>query len=320
MAKAASSHASPTYALVGDDSFLQLQELAAIARTLPKDVQRADFDGETAQLADVLDELRSYSMFGGGGKLVIVRNADELLKRFREQIEDYVAAPSDSGTLVLRLSSLPKNQRIYKLIEKHGQIVSCDPPGEAGLVKWAVEHAKTAHQVALAPDAAKLLIEQIGRDLGRLDTEIAKLAIGAEGGKIAAEDVRATVAFTREREMWDLTNAMAVGNTAEALRRWRQLVQADPSTEFRAVTWIGMWLGEAAIVIHQGPAAAAKLQWKYKDEFKRFVAGAQALGKEGHARALDLLTEIDKQSKSGVGDAASNVERFILALAPASAR
>ena len=35
--------------------------------------------------------------------------------------------------------------------------------------------------------------------------------------------------------------------------------------------------------------------------------------------ALDLLTEIDKQSKSGVGDAAENVERFILAMAPAVA-
>ena len=310
--------ASPVYALVGDDSFLQLQELAAIARLLPKDVQRADYDGETAQLADVLDELRSYSMFGGGGKLVVVRNGDELLKRFREEMEDYVAEPADSGTLVLRLNSLPKNQRIYKLIDKHGQVIPCDPPGEVGLVKWAIEQAKTAHRVTLAPDAAKLLVEQIGGDMGRLDTEIAKLAIGADDGKITADAVRATVAFTREREMWDLTNAMAVGNTAEALRRWRQLIQSDPSAEFRAVTWIGMWLGEAAIVIHQGPAAAAKLQWKYKDEFKRFVAGAQALGKEGHARALDLLTEMDKQSKSGVGDAAGNVERFILALSPAT--
>src|SRR5436190_24334389 len=149
-------------------------------------------------------------------------------------MEDYVAEPADSGTLVLRLSSLPKNQRIYKLIDKHGQVIPCDPPGEVGLVKWAIEQAKSAHQVTLAPDAAKLLAAQVCRDMGRLDTEIAKLAIGADDGKITADAVRATVAFTREREMWDLTNAMAVGNTAEALRRWRQLIQSDPSAEFRA--------------------------------------------------------------------------------------
>jgi DNA polymerase III subunit delta len=306
---------APVYALVGSDPFLQLQELAGIIVAIGADAQRMDYDGETAQLADVLDELRCYSMFGGGcGKLVVVRNADAFVTRFREQLEDYCAAPADSGTLVLRLNSLPANQRIYKVIAKNGQIVPCEPPRD--LARWAVEHAK-AHQVTIAPDAAKLLADLVGADLGRLDTEIAKLALYADGGKITADVVADNVAFTREREMWDLTNAMAAGNTAEALRRWRQLIQSDPSAEFRAVTWLGIWLGDVAAVINKSPAAN-KLSWKYKDAFDKFRAGAQAMGKDGHRRALDLLTEIDKQSKSGVGDAASNVERFILALAPAT--
>jgi len=310
--------AKPVYALVGDDSFLQLAELGKIVAQFSDDVQRMDFDGETAQLAEILDELRSFAMFGGGGKIVTVRNADVFVTRFRQQLEDYVAEPSDSGTLVLRLSSLPANQRIYKLIQKSGQVVSCEPPKD--LAKWATEHAKSAHKVTLAPDAARVLVELIGADLGRLDTEIAKLAISADGGKITVDVVNTNVAFTREREMWDLTNAMAVGNTTEALRRWRQLIQSDPSSEFRAVTWLGIWLGECGLVINEGPRSpgANKLRWKYKgDAFDKFCAGATALGKEGYARALDLLTEIDKQSKSGVGDAAENVERFILALAPA---
>ena len=51
------------------------------------------------------------------------------------------------------------------------------------------------------------------------------------------------------------------------------------------------------------------------DAFKLFCANCQKLGKAGYARAIDLLAEIDKQSKSGVGDAAENVERFILIMA-----
>jgi DNA polymerase-3 subunit delta len=317
----AKSGKSSVYALIGSDSFLQLQELARVAAALGAEAQRMDYDGETAPLAEVLDELRCYSMFGGGcGKLVVVRNADAFVTRYREQLEDYAAAPSDSGTLVLRLNSLPKVQRIYKSIDKLGGIIDCEPSKD--LARWAADHAKSAHKVALAPDAARLLVELVGADLGRLDTEIAKLAIGADetGGKITADLVAQNVAFTREREMWDLTNAMASGNTAEALRRWRQLIQSDPSAEFRAVTWLGIWLGDVAAVVNRSPAVQ-KLRWKYKgDAFDKFVAGANALGKGGHARALDLLTEIDKQSKSGVGDAAANVERFILALAPGNAR
>ncbi len=286
---------------------------------MPPDVQRADFDGETAQLAEILDELRSFAMFGGG-KLVTVRNADAFLTKFRSQMEDYVAAPSDSGVLVLRLSSLPGNQRIHKLIKQQGQIIPCEPPKD--LAKWAIEHAKQSQKVTLQPDTARLLADLIGSDLGRLDTEIAKLAINADNGKITLDVVTNNVAFTREREMWDLTNAMSTGNTTEALRRWRQLVQSDPSAEFRAVTWLGIWLGEVGLVVNEGPRSPAvnKLRWKYKgDAFDKFIDGANALGKEGYARSLDLLTEIDKQSKSGVGDAVENIERFILALAPAGA-
>jgi DNA polymerase III delta subunit len=115
------------------------------------------------------------------------------------------------------------------------------------------------------------------------------------------------------------SNAVAAGNTTEALQRWRQLIQSDSSAEFRAVTWLGIWLGEVHAVIVNSPAVN-KLRWKYKgDAFDKFVASAKSLGPDGYARALDLLTEIDKNSKSGVGDAAGNVERFILALAPETA-
>jgi DNA polymerase III delta subunit len=310
---------APVYALVGSDSFLQLQELGKISRAVGTDAQRMDYDGETAELADVLDELRCYSMFGGGcGKLVVVRNADAFVSRFRESLEDYVASPSDSGVLVLRMNSLPKVQRIYKVIDKFGGIVACEAPKDPS--RWAIDHAKQAHHVVLAPDAARLLSELIGSDLGRLDSEIAKLAISADDarGKISADMVTQNVSFTREREMWDLTNALAFGNITEALRRWRQLVQLDSSAEFRAVTWLGIWLGDVALVLNHSPGAQ-KLRWKYKGgDYDKFVAGANALGHEGYARAIDLLTEIDKQSKSGVGDAAANVERFSLALAPAA--
>ncbi len=310
----------PVYALVGADPFLQLQRLREIAALFPAETQRIDYDGETAQLSEVLDELRSFAMFGGGAKLVSVRDADAFITRFREQLEDYVNKPSDSATLVLRLNALPATQRIAKAIAKVGSIESCAPPKD--LARWAVDQAKSAHKISIAPDAAKMLVDYVGADLGRIDSELAKLAIQCDSEKITLDTVCGNVAFTREREMWDLTNALAAGNVAEALQRWRQLLQLDPSTEFRAVTWLGIWLSDVGTVVNTGPRSSQsqKLSWKYKGAFDRFVTNASTMGKGGFARALDLLTEIDKQSKSGVGDAADNVERFILAMAPTPAR
>lgn len=303
----------PVYALVGSDAFLQLQKLSEVLRLMPKDVQRVDVDGERAALADVLDELRSFAMFGGA-KLVVVRDADEFLGRFREQLEDYVAKPSDSATLVLRLSSLPRNQRIYKAIDKLGGIEVCEPPKD--LARWAADRARAAHQITLSPDAARLLVDLIGDDLGRIDNELAKLAIEADEvkGPVTPERITRSVSFQREQEMWDLSNALASGDITEALRRWRHLIQLDPSAEFRAITWLGMWLEDVALVLH---GAAGKVAWKYKDRLPHLIRTSQHLGRAGHAEALDLLAEVDHQTKTGRGDAATNVERFILQIGAA---
>jgi DNA polymerase III subunit delta len=307
----------PVYALVGSDPYLQTEKLAELLADFPKDLQRIDPDGEKAELAEVLDELRSFAMFGGG-KLVVVRNADAFITRFREALENYLSAPSSSGTLVLRVSSLPSNQRVYKLIQKVGSIEKCDPPKPADLPKWIATHAKSSHRVTVAPDAAQLLADFIGDDLGRLDSELAKLALQTDTGKIERADVERGVAFQREQEMWDMTNQIAAGNTDAALRRWRQLVQLDPSAEFRAVTWLGMWLEKAHEAIQMRRkgmnsfAIGSALKIWPRDLQEPFIKTADKLGERGVARAVDLLVEIDYQSKTGVGDAAENVERFLL--------
>src|SRR5436853_6293084 len=100
----------PIQALVGSDLFLQLEKLAELQRAAGKEAQRIDFDGESAQLGEVLDELRSFAMFSAS-KFVVVRSADELIKRYREQIEDYVQSPSAGSVLVLRVCSLPTKQK-----------------------------------------------------------------------------------------------------------------------------------------------------------------------------------------------------------------
>jgi DNA polymerase-3 subunit delta len=307
----------PVYALVGFDALLQQEALLRILRELPKDAQRVDADGESAELAEILDELRSFAMFGGG-KVVVIRNADAFITKYRSQLEDYVASPSDSATLVLRVESLPANQRIYKAIARTGAIVPCEPPKD--LEKWVIERGKSAHQLTVTREAAALFADLIGGDLGRIDNELAKLAIGSDTGKIGAEQVAGSVAFQRDREMWDLTNALAAGDQREAMRRWRQLVGSDSSAEFRAVTWLCIWLEncrKALAMLKQGQNAftiGQALRIWPRDMQQKFVENVRALGERGVRTAIDLLAEIDFQTKTGVGNAGDNVERFILSL------
>lgn len=124
--------------------------------------------------------------------------------------------------------------------------------------------------------------------------------------------------------MWDLTNALASGDTAAALRRWRQLLQLDSSAEFRAVTWLGLWLEnvrKALAMLARGESSFSIGQalriWPRPTQ-DQFIDTVRQMGRSGLEKALGRLAEIDYQTKTGSGDAAENVERFILGLAAGS--
>jgi DNA polymerase III delta subunit len=182
--------------------------------------------------------------------------------------------------------------------------------------------------VTVTPQAAEMLKDLIGDDLGRMDNELSKLALQVSdgGGKVDVGNVQQSVAFQREQEMWNMTDEIAAGHATAALRRWRQLVQMDSSAEFRAVTWLGIWLEKAikALAMKRQGANAFTIAKQLKiwpaEKGTAFVQTAQQLGDDGLYRALNLLVEVDHQSKSGVGDAAENVERFLLAVGGEMAR
>ncbi len=320
---AKSSHQSPIkpiYAVVGDDVFLQLEAVRGVLAQMPADAQRIDLDGETAKLADTLDELRSFSMFGGH-KLVVIRSADDFISKFREQLEAYVAKPSDSGTLLLRVSSLPSNQRIHKAIAKVGEVIKCEPPKPNEIPGWIVRRAASEHQLKVTGEAANVLSDLIGADLGRLDNELAKLALQVEDGTLKPEDISISVVFQREQQMWEMTDALTLGKPDEAVKRWRHLLASDPSSEFRAVTWLGLWLEKATKALAMkklkmnGFTIAKELKiWPAANADKLLVT-VERLGERKLRDAVDRLLDVDRKNKSGLGDPATNVENFLLTMA-----
>ena len=318
----AAARAGPrVWALVGDDGLLAAEAMKNVLATLPdKDPQRSDVEGAKAGLADVLDELRSFAMFGGH-KLVVVRDADDFITRHRQALEAYVAAPSDSGTLVLKCRSLPGNQKIAKLVAKHGRIVKCEPPSARALPRWIADRARSEHGVRLDAEAADLLANLIGTDLGRIDNELAKLSLSTDAQQVTAADVAGGVAFQREQQMWQMTDALTAGDRAEAVRRWRQLLQTDSSAAFRGVTWLGLWLDKASAALHMRQSGRASdfaigkaLKIWPAQNVAPMLDQAAKMGRRGLGRAVDQLTELDRRVKTGQAEVGPAVETFLATL------
>jgi len=317
-AREASNMPKPVYILVGSDSFLQLRNLAQILAEFPVDVQRFDYDGDRAELVTVLDELRGFAMFGIA-KVVIIRDADQFIDRFREPLEKYLASnETPAGSLVLRMNSMDSRLKVSKLLAKVGQVIKCISPKTYELPAWISEQARSGHRIKIAFDAAKRLAELIGEDLGRLDNELGKLALSAQGGIITIHDVELSVAFQCEQEMWHMTGEIGSGRVAAALSRWRLLTTLDRSAEFRAVTWLGIWLEKVRKALqmeHEGQSQATisrDLRIYPPNEVPLFMRTAHKLGQRGVAQAIDMLVALDRNIKSGLGDGVNNVERFLI--------
>jgi len=219
----------PVAALFGDESFLRRQALLTLRTAVlggkEGDFSFTAFEGDNANLRDVLDELATVAMFGGVKRLVVVEEADNFVSRYRSQLEDYVFRPSRTGVLVLDLNSLPANTRLYKLIAAEGLAIDCGSPTEARLTKWLVDWAMQQHKVQLSPAAADAIVELIGSELGLLDQEIAKLAISlGDQKRITPELVARFVGGWRAKTAWEMLDAALDGKLPEAMRQLDRLL------------------------------------------------------------------------------------------------
>jgi DNA polymerase-3 subunit delta len=231
LSKPRSHPARPVCVVFGDDPFLQRQVVGHVRREVlgEEDGQFSltVMEGRGAVLRDVLGEVATLAMFGPARRLVVVERADDFVSRYRAELEDYVAAPSPSGVLVLQVKSLPANTRLYKAVAAEGMAVDCNTPPPGRLSRWLSGWAKSVHHVRLGPAATEMLLEMVGPESGLLDQELAKLALTAgDGGEITAEAVEKLAGTWRTKTTWEMLDAALDGKVREALVQLDRLLLA----------------------------------------------------------------------------------------------
>lgn len=266
------------------------------------------FDGDTVRWKDLRDDLATASLFdfdAGDKRTLVVRSADKFLTAHRTELEKYVAAPGDSTRFVLELDSLASNTRIYKAADKSHLLVACSNTTDtkqgvtaATRRKFLTGHVAARHQVKLASAAADALVEMLGDETGMLDTEIAKLALYVDvGGKIEEGLVRDIVAGWQGKTVWQITDAIASGNAAEALRQLDKLFTGGQKAIalLPQISWSLRRLGMATTLIEQRERSGRP--WQFEDILgtvgirrpSEIQSAKQQLKTMGRPRALQLL-------------------------------
>lgn len=308
--------------LHGKDSFLRLEWSHRLRESLKEKFGAFDefeFDGSTASLASVLDELRSYGLMCSH-KLVVVDNADAFLgaEDRRRAMERYAQAPMKEATLLLRAQNWrPGN--FDKLVAACGIVQKCESPGDADAAKWCISRCDKAYQIQIEPLAATLLVERVGCDLARLDSELAKLTVaglGSGASKVTRATVVDMVGASREEQAWEIQEAILSGPAAMTVKRLLDLLRVSKAPEVM-LAWSAIDLARkvhaAAVLAVQGvpDGQIARELRLWGPSTQPIIAAGRSIGAAHAAGLLHLALEADRQMKTG---GSPDPERALLGL------
>ncbi|MBX3365594.1 MAG: DNA polymerase III subunit delta [Phycisphaeraceae bacterium] len=309
--------------LHGPEAFLRAEYTSQLREALVGQHGEVDvlhFDGTTAQPADVLDECRSFGLMSAH-KLVVVDQADQFVKEaHRPIVERYAEAPSEAATLVLRAERWHAG-KLDKMVSEVGVIIKCEEIEEYQAVNWVMKRGEKRHAARIGRDAAELLVQRIGVDLVRLDSEVAKLAAGAgRDSAVTREMVVELVGQSREEEVWGIQQDLLMRDARRAISGVREALDVSrhpPVLVAWAMSDLARKLHRLSCGLRAGATAAS-----LRSELKIWGAStgpmeqaAQRLSPEQASVLLRACVETDSKQKSGWGDPERLLERLALRFA-----
>jgi DNA polymerase III subunit delta len=158
-------------------------------------------------LAQTLPMMAKYRM-------IFVRDLGLLPADEAEPLINYLAKPNPSTVIVAITSKLDKRLKLFAQLSKKGFLHVLDAPRNVG--PWVREEAKLKG-IRIDSAAMSRLVDTVGNDLSRLSLAIEQLGLYAGDRPVTSDDVDELIADTRERNVFELTDAIGAADRARAL-------------------------------------------------------------------------------------------------------
>jgi DNA polymerase-3 subunit delta len=173
------------------------------------------------------------------------------------------------------------------------------------LPKWLAAQASDLG-VELDDQGARALVAQVGERRQRLMRELEKLALEhGPGAQIGVEEVQESCASSAERRAWTLADALVAGDEKTATRALLELRQQGerlPSLLYQMVRRVRDALAIAEALAAGQPAAQVRRMLRMPSyAADRLIADVSSRDVEAYRRALELLADLEMESRGGGG-------------------
>lgn len=211
----------PIYYFFGDDIFTIDRAVNEVKKSCEKFIE-SDFDIETIscdkyQAIEPILDLASTFPFGGGKKLIIVRNF-EIIKD-KKELAAYASDPVETTILIIahygKIKSF-KSEPLKTLFQKNFLFEAKDLRG-AEWVRWLKSEAER-EGILLQNSSAQLLVDMVGESKHLLEMHLQKIKeyVG-ENITVTEKDIKEIASKTREYTIFQLLDSIGAGNKKKSI-------------------------------------------------------------------------------------------------------
>lgn len=213
----------PVYLLMGDEPYYPDLVCSAIIDNCVeesfKDFNEYVFYGADTDADTVVSAARQYPMMSD--RILVVVKEAQLMKDI-EPLQYYCQQPLDSTVLVVLMhkSRADSRKAFYKSVQKcGGAIVDSPSLKDYAIADWIVKYFRS-RGLTISPDAAALMGESTGTELGTIVVETDKLVKNLPEGvdTVTVQDIEKNVGISKQFSVFELNRELAARNAAKAVR------------------------------------------------------------------------------------------------------
>ena len=270
----------------------------------------ADVTAET-----VITAARRFPMMADR-QLVVVKEAQQM--KTLEELAVYCQQPLDSTVLVILMhgASADKRRALYKTVLKTGVIVESPALRDYEMPQWIAAYYE-GRGLKIHPEAAQLLAESSGTDLGKIAVETDKLLKNLPEGvkEVSVEDIEKNVGVSRQFSVFELTKCLSYRQAAQALKISAHIGQtprfALPMVVAPLFTHYSRILKYHALLPKRhSPGDVARVLGVNPYFLKEYDAAVRNYSLKQAMAAVSLLTEYDFKGKGGDAGEATPADLF----------